>query len=465
MVQHRPALGLRCRWTGPGPLLCGLEDRQADQVEILLRASAAARLLHPGHRGRPRQRGRHHGSVGARGAPVQIRLRHRLQLLAAARRRRTAFRRRTFIGPDELPQDRRPRRGRDQVRRHHPPRRQDGGGRRRSSGYRGLYRLEGEGRAEGRRPRHRLQAQSAPPQGGAESLRQLRRKWRRLLRSREEPCSAPRNQARPPRHGRRRHDQARHPVRPARLQGNRFSDLRHRLGFGSLSHRIRPELQQFGIAEGRFPARGRDRWRLESDRPHQQEDHQDPEGPRPLGKNRPRRLGVGRSRPALQHHHERLAHLQGVRRNPRLQSVLGIHVPGRYRLQPGLGQSDHLLQHHDQAVRYRCLRASLPALDRGARNLGDDGAVPLQGDCGIVLRIPHAGAGLCQYRRPLDDHGSVLQLQGRPRAVRRPDRGHDRHQLRHVGGNGQGARPLPRLQEERRAHAAGDPQPSPRRAW
>ena len=77
--------------------------------------------------------------------------------------------------PDELPQDRRPRRRRDQVRRHHAPRRQDGGGRRRSSGYRDLYRLEGEGRAEGRRPRHRLQAQPEAPQGGAEGLRQLRR--------------------------------------------------------------------------------------------------------------------------------------------------------------------------------------------------------------------------------------------------------------------------------------------------
>ncbi len=32
-----------------------------------------------------------------------------------------------------------------------------------------------------------------------------------------------------------------------------------------------------------------------------------------------------------------------------------------------------------------CLRASLPALDRGARNLRDDGAVPLQGDRGTVL--------------------------------------------------------------------------------
>ena len=82
---------------GQGHYYVDLEDRQADQVEIGLRASAAARLLHPGRRGRPRQRGRHHGPLGARGAPVQIRLRHRLQLLAAARRRRKAVRRRPLL--------------------------------------------------------------------------------------------------------------------------------------------------------------------------------------------------------------------------------------------------------------------------------------------------------------------------------------------------------------------------------
>ena len=89
--------------------------------------------------------------------------------------------------------------GRDQVGRHHAPRRQDGGGRRRSSGYRDLYRLEGEGGAEGRGARDRLQAQPAAPQGRAEGLRQLRRLRRRLLRSREEPGAAPRNQAGAPR--------------------------------------------------------------------------------------------------------------------------------------------------------------------------------------------------------------------------------------------------------------------------
>src|ERR1700722_14879814 len=73
--------------------------------------------------------------------------------------------RRPLVGPDELPQDRRPRRGRDQVRRHHSPRRQDGGGRRRPPRYRDLYRLEGEGGAEGRRSRHRFEAESEAPQG------------------------------------------------------------------------------------------------------------------------------------------------------------------------------------------------------------------------------------------------------------------------------------------------------------
>ncbi len=81
MVQHRPALGLWHRRPRPGPFLRRPLHRQADQVEVGLRAPAAACLLHPGRAGRPRQRGRHHGSVGARGAPVQIRLRHRLELL------------------------------------------------------------------------------------------------------------------------------------------------------------------------------------------------------------------------------------------------------------------------------------------------------------------------------------------------------------------------------------------------
>ena len=48
VVQHRPALGLRRRRSRPGPLLRRSLHRQADQIEVVLRASAAACLLHPG---------------------------------------------------------------------------------------------------------------------------------------------------------------------------------------------------------------------------------------------------------------------------------------------------------------------------------------------------------------------------------------------------------------------------------
>ena len=184
MVQHRPALGLRHRRPGQGHYYVDHQTGELTTSDLGLRAPAAARLLHPVRRGRPRQRGRHHGPVGARGAPVQVRLRHRLQLLAPARRGREAVRRRPVVRPDELPQDRRPRRRRHQVGRHHAPRRQDGGGRRRPPRHRGLHRLEGEGGAEGRRPRHRLQDLPQAPQGDHEGLRQLRGRGRRLLRSR-----------------------------------------------------------------------------------------------------------------------------------------------------------------------------------------------------------------------------------------------------------------------------------------
>ena len=46
---------------------------------------------------------------------------------------------------------------------------------------------------------------------------------------------------------------ARHPVRQAGLFQDRVPDLRPRLGFGSLSHRLRPELQQLGARHRRVP--------------------------------------------------------------------------------------------------------------------------------------------------------------------------------------------------------------------
>ncbi len=131
------------------------------QLEILLRASAAACLLHPGRAGRPRQRGRHHGPVGARSPPVQIRLGHRLNFSMLRGEGEKLSGGGRSSGLMSFLEDRRPRRRRHQVGRHDAPRRQDGHRRRRPPRYRGLHRLEGQRGAEGRLAGHRLQDRQA----------------------------------------------------------------------------------------------------------------------------------------------------------------------------------------------------------------------------------------------------------------------------------------------------------------
>ena len=86
-----------------------------------------------------------------------------------------------------------------------------------------------------------------------------------------------------------------------------------------------------------------------------------------------------------------------------VQSVLGIHVPRRHRLQSRLAQPAHLPRREDRQIPGRELRARRAAVDGRAGNLGDDGAIPVQADRGTLLRIPHARPRLRQYRRPVDD--------------------------------------------------------------
>ena len=60
--------------------------------------------------------------------------------------------------------------------------------------------------------------------------------------------------------------------------------------------------------------------------------------------------------------------------DPRLEPLLGVHVPRRHGLQPGLGQPADLLAR--RRVRRRGLRARRPALDADAGDQRADGAVP-----------------------------------------------------------------------------------------
>ena len=101
------------------------------------------------------------------------------------------------------------------------------------------------------------------------------------------------------------------------------------------------------------------------------------EGARAVGEDRLRRLGLRRSRPAVPHHRQRLAHLPGLGPDPRSQSVLGIHVPRRHGLQSRLAEPAHVPRREDRHVRRRGLRARRAAVDHRARNLGADGAVPV----------------------------------------------------------------------------------------
>ena len=70
--------------------------------------------------------------------------------------------------------------------------------------------------------------------------------------------------------------------------------------------------------------------------------------PRISGNRSPMPLGPARSRHAIPHHDQRVAHLPGGRRDTGLQPVLGVHVPGQHRLQPGQHQPGRLPRRRDR---------------------------------------------------------------------------------------------------------------------
>ena len=124
--------------------------------------------------------------------------------------------------------------------------------------------------------------------------------------------------------------------------------------FGSLPHGLRPEFQQHRAGDRRLPQSRRGRPQLGFVLAHQtRENRKDGEGTRSVGEDRPRRLGERRSRPAIPHHHQRLAHLRGIGANPRLQSVLGIHVPRRHGLQSRLAEPALVPRPHRSLPRKR----------------------------------------------------------------------------------------------------------------
>ncbi len=464
MVQHRPELGLRHRRPGPGPLLRRRPDRRGPALRVRLRATAAARLLHPEHPGRPGQSGRDHGSLGARGAPVQIRLGHRHQLLEPARRERAAVRRRQVVRADELSQDRRPGGRCDQVRRHHPARGQDGRGRCRPSGHPGLRPLEGDRGAEGRSTGRGLEAARPAHERDPGRLPRRRAGWRGPLQRQGQPRAQEGDPERARGLPAGERAPAGGPVRPPGLHPDRAPDLYHRLGLGRLSDGRRPELEQLGPGHRRVPGAGARGPRVAALSADRRQSREIAARARALGSDRARRLGQRRSRHPVRHHDQRMAHLPGLGPDQRVQPVLGVHVPRRHGVQSGLAQPGRVLKGR-RRLRYRGLRPCRPLMDDRARDLGHDGPVPVREDRRAVLPLPHAGSGLCQPRRPADGLRDRLRQPQGPRARRRLDRADDRHRLCGLRRDGGPARAVRGLCAQPRADAPRGPQPPPRRPW
>ena len=323
VVQHRPALGLRHRRPGAGPLVCRPRERRGATLHQRLRAPAAARLLHPVGRRRPRQRGRDHGPLDARGAHLQVWLRHRVQLLQAPRRGRAALRRRQVVRADVVPQDRRPRRGGDQVRRHHTARGEDGDRRCRSPGHRGVHRLEGERRTESRGAGHGLARHATP----------LECHLRGGGRRRRPDCEAAAPQGAGAGAAGRRSGglrAARAPARRAGRAGGRLRPVRLRLAGCGLPDRLRPERQQLRARDRRLPARRARGPALGTHASHGRRGASDGGGARSVGPRRPGGVAVGRPRGAVRHHDQRVAHSAGAGANRGLEPLLRVHVPGRH---------------------------------------------------------------------------------------------------------------------------------------
>ncbi len=476
VVQHRAALRLRHQRAGPGSLLRRSEQRRDDRGRQRLRASAAARLLHPVGLGRPGEPRRHHGPVGARGAPVQVRLGHRERLLAAARRERIAVGRRPLVGAHVVPAHRRSRRGRDQVRRHDAPRGQDGRAQGRPSRHRGVRRLEGGRGAEGRRPRRRLARLPPPPadhprRDAGEARRRPRGRARlrprgRRRRDRDRSGEERRAQERGPRRARRVRARGLHPARaadggPGRDRG-RLPRVRHRLGRRRLRHRVGPELEQLGAHPQRLLRRARRRRRLEADPPHRRQGRAHGPGAQAVGQDLVRRVGLRRSGPAVRHDDQRVAHLPEGRADQRVatrapSTSSSTTPPATWPRSTWSSSSARTARSTSRATatpsacgrsrsRSRSSwRRSRPSRSRASRSSS------------APLGLGYANLGTLLMRQ-----GLAVRLAAGAGHRRRADGDPHRRGLRGLGRDGLGAGAVRRLRAQQARDAARHPQPSPR---
>ncbi len=160
-----------------------------------------------------------------------------------------------------------------------------------------------------------------------------------------------------------------------------------------------------------------------------------------------RHLALRRSRHAVRHHGQPLAHFEEHGPHQRQQPVLGIHVPRRLRLQPGQPEPAEVraqrhLRRGSLSPRGRCP-------DHRAGNPGRQRRLPDGDDRQEFPRLPSARARLCEPGRATDGRRPTLRLRRRPRLRRLRHRHHVRRSLPAILPHRRG---MPRAGPGHRAH-------------
>ena len=136
---------------------------------------------------------------------------------------------------------------------------------------------------------------------------------------------------------------------------------------------------------------------------------------------------------AVRHHRQRLAHLPEHGAHQREQPVLGVHVPRRLGVQPGVDQPDEVRARDDGEFDSVGVRGGVPDADHGAGDPGRQLQLSDAGDREEQPRLPSARPRLREPRRAADVARPALRQRRRPRLRGGDHRDHARRGLRAVG--------------------------------
>ena len=188
------------------------------------------------------------------------------------------------------------------------------------------------------------------------------------------------------------------------------------------------------------------------------------QGARPDAADRRGHLGLRRSGHAVRHDGQRLAHLPEHGAHQREQPVLGVHVPRRLGVQPGVDQPDEVRRAKTASSTSAAFEKACRTFITAQEILVDNASYPTP----AIEKNSHdyrpLGLGYANLGALLMSRGLPYDSDARPRLRGGDHRADARRGVRAVGARrARPRRAVPRLREEPRADAARDAQ-APRRA-